>query len=278
MADFTVSKAYGTDAYPVHANGTSGLLRRVEPLITPAQLKSRYLKGILELARRFGVEYTDAELKDRINLAVNQAEVEVGVPIFAEQFQEKHPFDANLYRAYVYLRTLNPSILSIQQLAIVSSDKQVIFTAPAQWIETANFAYGQVNLLPLLSNFGGSTVNTPVASGGIAYLTILLNQMGFVPAYWQITYVSGMCSEPGQLPIVVNELVGAIAAMDILSNIAPNNMNTSVSLSQDSIGQSSSNPGPQLFQTRLSELTEKKRILLGQIKRVFSAKYFLSNI
>lgn len=278
MSNYTDSKNYGTTVYPVHANGTSGLLKRVEPLITPSKLKSRHLKGILDLAKRFGITYTDDELKDRINLSVNQAEIELGVPIFAEQFKEKHPFDLSTYRSFIHIRTEQGPIASLEDFAIVSSDFQSVFKVPIQWVETAQFHQRQINVIPLLSNFGGTTVNTPVASGGIAYLSILLNQLGFVPSYWQITYTAGVCRDPGQVPLVVNELIGVIAAMEMLSNIAPNNTNTSVSLSQDGIGQSSSNPGPQIFQMRMAELTEKKRTLIGQLKRVFGAKYFLSNI
>lgn len=278
MSDYSQSKSYGTTTYPIHANGTSGLLKRVEPLLTPSKLKSRHLKGILELAKRFGITYTDDELKDRINLSVNQAEIELGIPVFAEQFKEKHPFDLNLYRSFIHVRTEQGPIISLEDFSIVSSDFQSVFTVPIQWVETAQFHQRQVNVIPLLSNFGGTTVNTPVASGGVAYLSILMNQLGFVPSYWQIVYTAGVCRDPGQVPLVVNELIGVIAAMEMLSNIAPNNTNTSVSLSQDGIGQSSSNPGPQIFQMRMSELAEKKRTLLGQLKRVFGAKYFLSNI
>lgn len=278
MSDYTKSKNYGTTTYPVHANGTSGLLRRVEPLITPSKLKSRHLKGILELAKRFGITYSDEELKDRINLAVNNAEIELGIPVFAEQFREKHPFDLNLYRSFIFMRTEQGPIVSLEDLSIVSSDQQSIFQVPIQWVESAQFHQRQINVIPLLSNFGGTTVNTPVASGGIAYLSILLNQFGFVPSYWQVTYTAGVCKDPGQVPLVVNELIGTIAAMEILSNIAPNNTQNSASLSQDGIGQSSSGPGVQIFQTRLAELAEKKKTLVGQLKRVFAAKYFLSSI
>jgi hypothetical protein len=278
MSDYTKSKSFPTTTYPIHANGTSGLLKRVEPLLTPEKLKSRHLKGVLELAKRFGITYTNDELKDRINLATNQTEIELGVPIFAEQFKEKHPFDVNLYRAFIHIRTEQGPIVSLEDFSIVSSDQQTIFNVPIQWVETAQFHQRQINVIPLLSNFGGTTVNTPVASGGIAYLSILLNQFGFIPSYWQVTYTAGVCKDPGCVPVVVNELIGTIAAMEMLSSIAPNNLHTSVSLSQDGIGQSSSNPGPQLFQMRMQELEAKKKTLMGQIKRVFSAKYFLSNI
>ncbi len=271
-------KDYGTTTYPVHAVSPPALLKRVEPLLTPDQLKSRHLKGVLELAARFGISYTSDELKDRINLAMNQAEIELGIPVVGYEVQEKHPFDQNLYKSYIHIRTEQGPIIELRDLAIVSSNKQTIFEVPSEWVEAAQFHQRQINVIPLLSSFGGTTFNAPVASGGIAYLSILLNSLGYVPSYWQVKYLIGMCKDAGSVPVVANTLIGAMAAMDILSSIAPNNANTSVSLSQDGIGQSSSTPGPQIFQQRMQELQMQKETLMRQIKRVFGGKFFLTNI
>lgn len=279
MPNYDKTKNYdNTNTYPVHAKGTSGLLKRVEPLLTPALFKSRHLKGILELAKRFGITYTDIELKDRINLAINQAELELGVPIFAEQFQEKHALDWNLYREFIHIRAEQGPIISIEQLAIVSSNQLDLFTIPAEWIEAANFHQRQINVIPILGLYGTNSVgqDAAVAAGGV-FLTVVRG-FQWVPAYWQIKYTAGVCKDPGHVPVSMNSLIGAIAAMDILSSIAPSNAQNSVSLSQDGIGQSSSGPGPQIFQLRMAELEQQKRTLLGQFKRVFSSKYFISNI
>lgn len=280
MADYTKTKSFGKATYPVHANGTSGLLKRAEPILTPAMLKSRHLKGILELAKRLGITWTDEELKDQINLAINQAELELGCNVFPEQFVEKHPFDVALYKAFMYTRTEQGPITSIEDFSIVSASGQNIFVIPIEWIETAQFHQRQINVIPLLSTFGtaNNDMNTPVASGGIAYLSILLNQMGYVPSYWQVTYTAGMTNTAGEIPVVVNKLIGIMTAMEILSLVAANNTNNSVSISQDGIGQSVSTPGPQLYAKRMEELEEQKMTVLRQIKKVMGGKYFLGTL
>jgi hypothetical protein len=277
MSDYTKgTKGFDTTIYPVHANGTSGLLKRVEPLLTPAKLKSRYLKGIIERLPA-GVTFSDEELKDRINLATNELELLLGVPVFAEQFREKPAFDYNLYKSFIHIRAQQGPIITIEDLAIVSANKQNIFRIPADWVETANFHERLINVIPLLAAYGVNTIEGAVGNAGIAFLTVL-GGLGWVPAYWQITYTAGVCASAGQVPIPVNELIGCIATINLLSTVAPNNANTSVSLSQDGIGQSSSNPGPQIFVQRIQELEAKKQALIGQLKRVFSRKVFLSNI
>lgn len=276
MSDYTKTKPIQTNAYPVFANGTTGLLKRTEGLLTPAQLKSRFLKGILERLPA-GVKFSDEELKDRINLAINEIELELKAPVFAEQFQRKVPFDYNHYKSFIHLRMELAPLLSIEKLAITAANHQDLFVLPPDWIETANFNTGQINVVPLLAAYGSNTVTGAVANAGIVFLTVI-GGLSFVPAYWEVTGTVGICKEPGQVPVAVNTLIGIYATLDILSGIAPNNTNTSVSLSQDGVGQSSSNPGPAIFQVRIAELEARKKTLLGQLRRVFAQKYYIGNI
>jgi hypothetical protein len=276
VSDYSKTKEYGTTIYPVHANGTSGLLKRVEPLITPKLLKSRHLKGIYEkLPKSFQMD--NDELKDQINLAVNELELALGVPVFAEQFREKHPFDPNLYRYFIHVVTQKGPIVSIEDLSIVTANRANIFRLPPDWIETAQFHRRQVNVIPLLAAYGVNQVAGSVASGGIAFLTTM-GGLGHVPSYWEIVYTAGMCKDVGTVPVVVNQAIAVIAAMNVLSPAALSNPNNSVSLSQDGIGQSSSSAGVQIFTTRMAELQQKKDLLIDQLKKVFSQKYFVQNI
>lgn len=275
MSDYTKSKEIGTNAYPVQANGTSGLLTRVEPILTPTKLKSRYLKGILDRLPA-GVSYSNEELKDQINLAINEIEIQLKVPVFAEQFKERLPFHYNDYKSYIHLRSNAGPIISIEQLAIVSANGENIFAIPSEWIDTGNFHQRLIHVIPLLAAYGVNTVSGSVANAGIAFLNAM--NLQWIPSYWQITITAGLCKDAGQVPMVVNNLIGIYAALNILSSIAPNNPNTSVSLSQDGIGQSSSSPGVQIFQTRRAELEEKKRDILKQLQRLMGQKMFVTTI
>lgn len=276
MSDYIRSKPIATNAYPVQANGTSGLLSRVEPLLTPTKLKSRYLKGILDRLPA-GVSYSNEELKDQINIAINEIEIELKVPVFAEQFVEKLPFHYGDYKAYIHLRSNAGPILSIEDLAIVSANRENIFRIPSEWIDTGNFHQRLIHVVPLLAAYGVNSVTGAVGNAGIAFLTVI-DGLQWVPSYWQITITAGLCKEAGQVPIVVNNLIGIYAALNILSSIAPNNSNTSVSISQDGIGQSSSNPGPAIFQTRINELELKKKTILKQLQRLMGQKMFVTTI
>ena len=270
-----LGKSYGTAIYPVHAINTSGLMTRVEPLITPEQLRSRFLKGI-PLFLTGGATYSDDDLKDRIYLASNAVELDIKTTLTREQRQEKLPFKQQDYKAYIHLTAEQGPIISIEQLAIVSADKNTIFEIPAEWIETTNFAKRIINVIPLLAAYGVNSVQGAVGNAGIAFLTVI-DGLDFVPAYWQIRYTAGIANEEGKIPTVVNELVGTVAAIDIISEIAQTFIFTSQAQSQDGISQSSSGPGPRVYQLRIEELMLKRARLEKQIRNVFSNRFIIGN-
>lgn len=273
--NFTQTKNFGTAIYPVHAESTSGLVRRAEPLLTPELFKSRFLKGI-RLQFQNGDSFTDDELKDRISLAMNEAELLIGTTITREAFKEKAPFDYALYKAYIHVQSEHRPMISLEHLAIVSADGNNIFEIPPTWIETANFSKGLINVIPLLAAYGVNSVQGAVGNAGIAFLTVI-DGLNWVPAYWQINYTAGLSTKEGSVPLPINELIGTIAAIAILSEIGPLNRWNSQSQSQDGISQSSSGPGPNLYVRRIEELEKKKEELTRKLKGMFSTRYFVSN-
>lgn len=272
---FPYSKSYGTAMYPVHAAHTSGLMQRVEPLLTPEQLKSRFLKGI-PLFFTAGATFSDDELKDRIYLASNVVELDLKTTITREQRQEKLPFKQEDYKAYIHLVAEQGPIVSIEQLAIVSADKNTIFEIPAEWIETTNFPKRLINVIPLLAAYGVNSVQGAVGNAGIAFLTVI-DGLNWVPAYWQIRYTTGISNTEGKIPTVVNELIGCVAAIDILSEIAALFIFTSQSQTQDGISQSSSSPGPRIYMLRIEELQQKRAKLEKQLRTIFSNRFLVGN-
>lgn len=276
MSNFGQTKNFGTAIYPVHAENTSGLVRRNEPLLTPEQLVSRFLKGI-PLKFRNGDRFTPDELKDRINLAMNEVELLLGTVITREQFKDKVPFDYALYKAYIHIMAPMRPIISLEHLAIVSADGNNIFEIPPTWIEASNFSKGLINTIPLLAAYGVNSVQGAVGNAGIAFLTVI-DGLNWVPAYWQINYTAGLSTKEGNVPTPVNELIGTVAAIAILSEIGPLNIWNSQSQTQDGISQSSSGPGPRLYELRIAELEKKKEDLVKKMKAIFSTRYFVGNI
>jgi hypothetical protein len=273
--DFSFSKKYGTAIYPVHASATSGLFQRVEPMLNPTQLKARFLKGI-PLFFPNGDTFSDDDLKDRIYLAANTVELDLKTSMTREQIKEKLPFKNEDYKAYIHLTSTQGPMISIEQLAIVSADQNNIFEIPPTWIETSNFSKRIINVIPLLAAYGVNSVQGAVGNAGIAFLTVI-DGLNWVPAYWQIKYTYGISNTEGQIPTPVNELIGCVAAIDVLSEIAATFIFTSQSQSQDGISQSSSGPGPRIYELRIADLRLKREKLENQLRTIFSNRFVLGN-
>jgi hypothetical protein len=274
--DFDRDKQFYSAGYPVHATRTSGLVKRCEPVLTPQLLVSRYLKGI-PLAFPNGDSYNNDDIKDQIVLATNEAEILCKITINREQFTDKVPFDINLYKSFIYLKTEQNPILAVQEVSIVSSDGYKIFKIPSEWLEPSNFSKGIVNVVPILGAYSVATGGGVGAYGGIPYITVF-SQLSFIPGFWQIVYQTGTSKIEGQYPVIINDLIGTIAAMNMLSVITNMFLNTSQSQSRDGISQSSSSPSTRMYLPYIEELTKKRDMLVGKIKATFATKFLVSNI
>ena len=98
----TGQKTSGTAVYPVHAQQTSGLLTRCEPLLDVNKFKRLFLTGI-PLRLRTGGFITDQDIKERLNWAMNEAELMIGSTLTREAFMHKVPFDYPLYKSYIHV-------------------------------------------------------------------------------------------------------------------------------------------------------------------------------
>jgi hypothetical protein len=231
----------------------------------------------IPLAFPNGDAYTAESISDQINLATNEVEILCKITVSREQFWDKVPFDINLYKSFIYLKTEQGPVLSVEEVSIVSSDGYKVFKIPSEWLEPSNFSKGIINVVPILGAYSVATGGGVGAYGGIPYISVF-SQLTFVPGFWAISYTTGVSKVEGQFPVVVNDLIGVIAAINMLSSIATMFINNSQSLSRDGISQSSSGPGPRIYQLRIEELEKKKAELLGKIKATFSQRFLISNI
>lgn len=253
------------------------------PLITPNQLRSRMLNGIplvsgwVDPDTRKRHRMDNDEIKDFIIEAASLAQTESGLNIFPKIYKEKHAFDKPAYESYGYMQLRHRPIASVEALKIVPSNGLAIFTVPKSWIDPGYLHQGQINLIPFTAAIasGGMQV-MQTAEGGFAFLA-LFGHNPWIPSFWEVDYTSGY--QHGLLTRAANQLIGTIAAMEILSNLATTWAKvTSQSLSLDGISQSQSGPGPQLFEPRLKFLAEKRRWLIKKLQRQVNLGFIVDNV
>jgi hypothetical protein len=274
VADYTNSRPGVGAVYP--ENAVEVARQQYEPLLTVDLLKTRHLFGVpLVSAQKDPLTgkaqvMTDAMLSDFIEGAVAQAELELKIDIFPVQRQEKQPFDITLYNSLGYFQLSHRPAYSIDKLSVTPSNGLDVYVVPNEWVEGAYLQRGQINIVPLTVAFVQGTYVPMQSSGGAAFLQILGNKH-WIPAWWMVTYGSGF--KDGLVPRVINDYIGCVAAIEILSSLALTYARAnSHSLGIDALSQSTSGPGPQIFKVRLEELEAKKAIISKKVRGIFGFK------
>ena len=280
MSDYTNSKPSLGASYPLGAvDGQQAL--RLEALITPAQLKIQFLMGI-PLVSYFphpitGARYelTEDDLKMYIQRAISTLELEMGIALFPIQVTEKYPYDFNFWRSNAFVRVKQRPVTSVEAFSFQAASGADLLVINNSWIEMGQAHQGQINLIPILPAVG--TNNIPASmptSSGAGYLALFVGGPNWIPSVVRVTYTVGYAD--GRFPMVINELIGMTAAIDILSSLAATFRSSSYSMSIDGQSQSQSTPGPQLFDPRIKELKERKAYLSDRIKDLYGLKIKIS--
>lgn len=253
-----------------------------EPLITPDKVKKLHLFGIpLVSALRDPhtgrpQEMTPEIISVFIQEAVGIVELETGLEIFPRRHKERQAYDLPAQNSFGFTVLRHRPIQSIERLAITSSDGVNIWDVPLNWIETGYIHQGQINLVPFAVS-AQSGVTIPVTSPVGMGLLPSLFRFSWVPALWMVEFTTGF--PDGCVGKSVNHLIGIVTAMEILSNLAATfSRNTGSSLGIDGLSQSVSSPGPQLYDTRLMALAEKRKWYVNKLKREFGLGCFSDNV
>jgi hypothetical protein len=267
-----------------HALEATAAFGRTDNIITPDQLRFRYLPGIPLVAalpdpitkKRF--VYTDDELKDVIGRACGRLEVMVGAGFHVTPVKvlRRVPFDRAEYRSLGFFRVPDSPILRLYSIEVKTADGNSVYTVPITWVDPGQFHKGQINLIPLMpATMTGGGVLPSFSSGGAAWLAIL-GQAGWVPSYWELSYDAGF--NDGNLWTVVNEAIGLTAAIDVLDNLAATYRVASYSLGLDAASQSVSGPGPAIYDKVIERKTAERDMLVQKIKAKYFKKFVVDNV
>jgi hypothetical protein len=262
--------------------------QRLEPLITPDLLVQRFLFGIPLVSNMPDpvtgkVQVMTPEmLKDYIDGAVQEAENDTHLAIMPTMFQEKNPFDRNHFLQFGFLQLRRKPIQSIDKLAFTPSTEIDVFVLPNTWISTSQLYRGRVQIIPMLPAMAGSASGytgsvMPPGQGGAGLFLGLLATHPWIPDFIQAHYTTGF--PEGLIPRPINDLIGIIAAQEVLSQLAATYArSTGHSLGIDGMSQSVSTPGPALFDNRIAGLEEKRRKIVKKAKTMFGQKFFTGTV
>jgi len=282
MADYTKSSIDPRGVLPENAVDAQEW-SRYEPLLTPEQLKNRFLKGIplvfniMDPVTKKYDRLEPEDLKDMIVRAVAQLEMDSKIDIFPVQRKEKKPFDRNEMVDLGYMRANYRPIRSIDKLAIGPGNSPDILTIAPEWLAQDGWVRGEVRIVPTINTvISGGYVPADAGVGQGSAFVALMGTKGWISSFWTMEYTTGFSD--GRIPIVVNELIGCYAAIEALSLLASTHRTNSQSLGMDGASQSTSGPGPQVYDGRIKLLEDRRKNLLSKLRGMMGSKFVIGNI
>ena len=206
--------------FPSNDLGLSNRLHtQVEPLITPAQLKARYLFGV-EIVDSEGNELPNKTLQTYINNAVSLLEHDLGIFIKPQMIEEQKDYYANDYFNWGYMRLNYGPVICLTRMTIAylrdvdpatgELRESAVLDIPREWIRLSGDDGDIVRLLP--NNKFPSRLQ--VEAGG-SFFPELFRRHSHVPDLWIINYEVGF--KDGKIPVLMNQVIGLLAAVQALS-------------------------------------------------------------
>lgn len=286
MADYTTTKSALGGVYPTGSRQTT--FRDVEPLLTAQQLRRRFLFGV-PLVAPFPDPITgkpqvliDDDLTDSIMRAAALAESN-SFFIFPRSIGKKYPWDQQLFMNLGFLKLEERPVASLEKFEVRPANSipgidGPVFSVPLDWIETANLAKGQINIVPI--NISAMTGGQVLSTGGVgngSFFLSTMGSMGFIPAYWYAEYTVGF--PEGNVPRIINEALGQQAAILVLQQLqAARALMNSQSASIDGMSQSVSGMGGQTYAKAIELLQMQLVATMKKLKTMFGQTMFVSNV
>jgi hypothetical protein len=257
----------GTDGHDIEPG-----FKRFLPMPTVQSVKDNQMFGIPLRSALTKEELKDEVIQSAITKAVS--EIEHTLKLFISPVtirKEPHNYAWNEFQfAFGYLNLKHRPVLEVQKLEVSipsASDPENLVEWPTNWLKVYN-DHGTLQLVPLS---GSGSILITQSSTGVAFPIRLFNAQHY-PQFWRVTYRVGF--ENDQLPAMLAELIEVIAAIKILTMIAPVFFPyNSYSINMDGLGQAVSTPGPQWFSGRVDELTKHRDELMDAARSFYELKW-----
>lgn len=209
--------------------------KNTDLVISVAEFKKKFLWG-LDLAK-YGNDMPDHVYENMIQAAQDKIEEYLQIKLFEQLYHEDKSFWNEDWKNWGYIPTQFPVKCPIEVAGWLGTIRQTLY--PREWLSAKKTSDGQYlhRMLYLVPNVNSTYNQVIVFSGMLPNINYMANRQ--IPNYWRISYVTGF--ERGKIPSTILQVIGKIAAIDILT-IASDGMSFapgvgSVSISLDGLSQ-----------------------------------------
>jgi hypothetical protein len=255
---------------------------RTEPLITIERIKDEYLFGIPLVASLTGQELPERVIRQAILKAVGDVETSIHIPVQPVRVTDRFDFERADDIQFGLRQLTKFPVLKIENLKALWPGRNDIMAGidnnqtqevdyPTSWVTLQ----GDRGIFRVVPNTG-SIVNADASFiASSAYRSIILGGLKSWPNMWRVTYIAGFESE--QVPVIVNDLIGVMAAIRLLAMLGPAIFPVNAqAVGIDGMSQSTSTAGPQWLANRVGELNIEKDRLTTSLKAYYGTDVYFS--
>lgn len=203
-----------------------------EALITPKQVKERYLFGI-DLTDDDGNELPDSVIQHYIDSSVSYLEHKLDIIITPTKFTEKYDYRSVDYVEFNFIPLKKRPVCEVTKIKAQFPNSIDLVDYPEEWYVVEKES-AQVQLSPVEGTFSGLIV-----SQGGSYLPQIYGTRSYWPHLFEIQYTAGF--DHDCIPKIINEMVGmqtSIRLFEIFGDIVlgPGTASENVGLDGANVG------------------------------------------
>jgi hypothetical protein len=211
---------------------SSNAFTQTEAMLTPEQLKARYLFGI-DLTDSNGNELPLETIQHQINTAISYLQHKLDICITPARFLERYDYRAVDYTEFNLLHLKKRPAAEVHSLKAKLANSQELIDYPPEWFVLEKES-GQLQLSPSTGSY-----NSIVTTSGGAYAPLMYGSKESWPHLFEVDYTAGFCAD--QIPVIINDMIGlqaSIGIFEILGDIVlgPGVASESVGLDGASVG------------------------------------------
>lgn len=247
--------------FPINSISSSQF-SRCQPMITPKDVKERYLFGV-DLTDEAGTPLPDKTIQHFIDSAVSYLEHRLDIIITPTDFEEQYDYRAVDYVEFNFLQLKHRPVKVISDLRAKFPNNVDLVKYPEEWYVLEKEA-AQLQLSPVEGTFSGLIVT----QGG-SYLPLIYGTRDYWPHLFQVQYTAGFDAD--KIPLILNEMIGiqtSIRLFEIFGDIVLGPGVASESVNLDGAGVSKNLTASAMFSAYSARIESYKKTMDEYIKTV----------
>lgn len=248
---------------------------RFSSIPTATDIKNRYLFGIPLTSAFTGQTLSDETIDYYIKSAISELEHTLDIYVTPVKFREKHDYNrADFTWSYNFLKLNHRPVQNVEKIELSFSNNDDVSGFVNFPLEHVHLM-GQEGTVQLVPAFGTSLSGFLLSAfSGTQFHALRATGISNFPGGVRVTYTAGF--EDGKVPAIISQLIGIMGTLNVLYLLGPMLFpHNSVSVSIDSVSQSTGTLGPKFFLDFIAQLEAERQRLLEAVRSYYQHNFLI---